>query len=141
LRLSVLDDATLLATARQYARISSGQLVGFQAPGEVVSWPPVTFTLSYQNLSTAAQEVTGTVDVYDDRGQPVASLSAGPVSVGAGQIQDIDVIWDPHGAFAGEYAAVALAQAGGREYGPQGKTLRIVLCNTYLPLVVRNQAP
>jgi hypothetical protein len=76
----------------------------------------IPFTVTFQNYNPYQITVDVQINIYNDLGGKVATLSATPVNIASESSDDITVNWDSLNETAGSYTATATVTVGSNRY-------------------------
>jgi len=106
--------------------ISSGGIVDFFLPSEVVSGEDITFNITFKNDNATDVEAIGVVHIYDPHDMKIAELHSAPIDIAANSTGTMNITWSTAGREIGSYIASAVVLVGEETFGPVSKTFEIL---------------
>jgi parallel beta-helix repeat protein len=125
----------ILGSSSEYIFITSGSIVDFFLPREVVAGEDITFTIRFKNARTSGVEGTGVVNIYDPSDMKIAEVYSDPTSIAADSTGALSITWNTGGKDIGLYTASAVVHVGEETFGPVSDTFTIILRDTTLPRI------
>ena len=125
----------ILGSSSEYIFITSGSIVDFFLPREVVAGEDITFTIRFKNARTSGVEATGEINIYDPSDMKIAEVYSGPTNIAADSTGALSITWDTAGGDIGSYTASAVVHVEEETFGPVSDTFAIILSDTTPPCI------
>ena len=116
----------VLGSSSEDIFISSGGIVDFFLPSEVVSGENITFNITFKNDNATDVEAIGVVHIYDPHDMKIAELHSAPIDIAANSTGTMNITWSTAGREIGSYIASAVVLVGEETFGPVSKTFEIL---------------
>jgi len=116
----------VLGSSSEDIFISSGGIVDFFLPSEVVSGEDITFNITFKNDNATDVEAIGVVHIYDPHDMKIAELHSAPTDIAANSTGTMNITWSTAGREIGSYIASAVVLVGEETFGPVSNTFEIL---------------
>lgn len=93
----------VLGSSSEDIFISSGGIVDFFLPSEVVSGEDITFNITFKNDNATDVEAIGVVHIYDPHDMKIAELHSAPTDIAANSTGMMNITWSTAGREIGIY--------------------------------------
>ncbi|MCP4348556.1 MAG: hypothetical protein GY795_23990 [Desulfobacterales bacterium] len=115
------SDATI-AVSSKFIKVVSEYISDFSIPEITTSTEAdIPFTVTFQNYNQDQITIDVQIEIYDEKGKNIATLTAPTENIPSDASKDITVLWNNSNKAFGNYAATAIGTAGSNKYASFSK--------------------